>query len=261
MKPRARIASAAVLLIAAIPAGRAADAALEDLVSRLDRVRIPARSCAATIEISRPDRPGEPTQVFRSFTRVDGSGAGRRTSALLVCAAPAKDAGKVLLFTPDACWFYDPKAKNPARLSPGQLWSQPASADSPNWHLATDFSAAPAGREEIVCGDGARRACAVIDFAPRLASLAAPALMRYWVGDDGRYWRAEHYTAGRRLAKTIEGVTYGGGAGATHVAGMTIRSGPEAAGVRVIRMVAKESPAAWFEPAALSSIGQEVGVE
>lgn len=254
---RALPALVACLLAAAPSAG----AALENLVTRLDRARIPADSCAATIEITRPDHPGEPPQVFRSFTRVDGSGAGQRTSALLVCTAPPKDAGKALLFTPEACWFYDPKAKNPARISPGQLWSQPVSADSPNWHLATDFDAAPAGREEIVCGDGVNRVCAVIDFTPRSASLAAPALMRYWVGDDGRYWRAEHYTASRRLAKTIEGITYAGAPGAPRVAGMTIRSGPESAVVRVTRMAAGESSAAWFNPGSLPRIGREVAGE
>ncbi len=260
MKFTLRVAVAAACLLAA-PAARAEGAALENLVTRLDRARIPAESCAATIEITRPDHPGEPPQVFRSFTRVDGSGAGQRTSALLVCTAPPKDAGKALLFTPEACWFYDPKAKNPARISPGQLWSQPVSADSPNWRLATDFAAAPAGREEIVCGDGANRVCAVIDFTPRSTSLAAPALMRYWVGDDGRYWRAEHYTASRRRAKTIEGVTYAGTLGAPRVAGMTIRSGPESAVVRATRMVARESPPAWFEPGALPQIGREMAGE
>ena len=231
-----------------------ADRALEDLVARLDLIRIPVQPCAATIEISRPDRPGEPPQVFKSFTRVSGGGPTKQTSALLICAAPPKDEGKRLLFTADSCWFHDPKAKNPVRISPGQLWSQPASADSPNWHLASDFAAALAGREEIACGDGVKRICSVIDFTPRSASLAAPALMRYWAGDDGRYWRVEHYSAGRRLLKTIDNLRYAHALGAERVTGMRIRAGSEIAQVGISGLAAKPCPADWFDPANLPLI-------
>lgn len=238
-----------------------ADQSLEVLVARLDRIRIPAQSCTATIVVSRPDRPGEAAQAFKSFTRVTGSGPGQQTSALLVCTAPAKDAGKRLLFTPDSCWFHDPKAKNPVRISPGQLWSQPASADSPNWRLAPDFSATAAGREEIACEDGVKRVCTVVDFTPRSGSLAAPALMRYWVGDDGRYWRAEHYTAGRRLLKTIDNLRYAHALGAERVTAMRIRAGSETAEVAISGLASKTCPAEWFEPANLPLVQPQAGAD
>ncbi len=252
--PNAQLLAVLPGLLCTCLLARAADPALEDLVARLDRIRIPSQPCAAVIEISRPDRPGEPVQVFKSFTRVSGNASARQTSALLVCTEPPKDAGKRLLFTADSCWFHDPKAKNPVRISPGQLWSQPASADSPNWHLASDFTATVAGREEITCGDSAKRACTVVDFVPRSASLAAPALMRCWIDDKGRYWRAEHYTAGKKLIKMIDNVTYAGAAGTPHVATMRIRAGSETAEVRVTGMTGRESPDEWFDPRSLPRI-------
>ncbi len=250
----AKLPAAFVGLLCTCVLARAADPALDDLVARLDRIRIPSQPCAAMIEISRPDRPGEPAQVFKSFTRVSGNASARQTSALLLCTEPPKDAGKRLLFTADSCWFHDPRARNPVRISPGQLWSQPSSADSPNWRLASDFTAAVAGHEEITCGDGAKRTCTVVDFVPRSASLAAPALMRFWIDDKGRYWRAEHYTAGRKLIKTIDNVAYAGAPGMQHVAGMRIRAGSETAEVKVTGVTGKASPDEWFDPRSLPTI-------
>lgn len=92
------------------------------------------------------------------------------------------------------------------------------------------------------------------DFVPRSGAVAAPALMRYWIGDDGRYWRVEHYSSGRRLLKAIDNVRYVRAAGAERVAGMRIRSGAESAEVAVSKLSAKNSPEEWFDPAALPLI-------
>ena len=226
----------------------AAGTDLERLIARLDQIRIPAQAVTATLEIRQPSKPSEPPQVFKTFTQVGGSDSRRVTAALMVCTAPQKDAGKRFLFREEDCWFYDPKAKRPARIPPGQMWSQPMSSDSPNWRLAEDFSAAPTGREEIVCGDGVKRKCTVIDFVPTAVGFPAPAKMRYWVDDSGRYWRVEHFTASGRLFKTIDNIRYARMQGSDRVTGMRIRSGSETADVTISDVVARPSPQDWFEP-------------
>ena len=232
----------------------AAGTDLERLIARLDQIRIPAQAVTATLEIRQPSKPEEPPQVFKTFTQVAGSDSRRVTAALMVCIAPQKDAGKRLLFREEDCWFYDPKAKRPARISPGQMWSQPMSSDSPNWRLAEDFSAVPAGREEVLCGDGSKRNCTMIDFVPATKGFPSPARMRYWVDDLGRYWRAEHFTASGRLFKTIDNVRYARMSGAERVAGLRIRTGAEIADVTVSDMVVRTSPIDWFDPEKLQLI-------
>ena len=230
---------------------------LDRLVSRLDQIRIPFQAVAATLEIRQPSKPSEPPQVFKTFTQVAGGDSRRATAALLVCSAPPKDAGKRLLFREEDCWFYDPKAKHPTRISAGQMWSQPMSSDSPNWRLAEDFSATSAGREEILCGDGATRKCAVLDFVPANKGVSAPAKMRYWIDDAGRYWRVEHFTASGRLFKTIDNIRYARMVGSERVAGMRIRTGSETVEVTVSEMAARTSPKDWFEPDKLPFITAE----
>ena len=232
----------------------AAGADLDRLVARLDQLRIPAQAVAARLEIRQPSKPSEPPQIFKTFTQVAGGDSRRATAALMVCIAPAKDAGKRLLFREDDCWFYDPKAKRPARVAPAQMWSQPMSSDSPNWRLAEDFSATAIGREEILCGDGAKRSCTVIEFVPAAKGFPAPAKMRYWVDDSGRYWRVEHFAASGRLFKTIDAIRYARMAGAERVAGMRITSGAEIADVTIVDMAARKSPQDWFEPDKLPAI-------
>ena len=221
---------------------------LDRLVACLDQIRIPPQSVAATLEIRQPSKPAEPAQTFKTFTQVAGGDSHRTTAALMLCTAPPKDAGKRLLFRDDACWFYDPKAKHPTKVPPAQMWSQPMSSDSPSWRLKEDFTATQAGRENILCGDGTKRNCTVIEFVPSAKGFPAPAKMRYWVDDSGRYWRVEHFTASGRLFKTIDHIRYARVLGADRVAAMRICSGAETAEVTITDMVARKSPPDWFDP-------------
>ena len=221
---------------------------LDRLVARLDQIRIPVQGVTAMLEIRHPSKLSEPPQIFKTFTQVDGVDDRRATAALMVCSAPPKDAGKLLLFREGGCWFYDPKAKHPTRISAGQMWSQPMSSDSLNWRLASGFLAILFSREEIMCCDGVSRNCAVIEFVPATKDVSAPAKMRYWVDDSGRYWRVEHFTASGRLFKTIDNIRYERMAGGERVSGMRIQSGAEIVEVAISKMTIRASPQDWFEP-------------
>ena len=229
---------------------------LAGLIARLDQIRIPGKDATSTLEIRHEPKPAKLPEIstFKLYTRISEEGGKREVSTLMICLSPPKDSGKRILFQGEACWFFDPRAKRPIKISPAQMWSQPMAFDSPNWRLAEDFSAAPAGRETIPCGDGVTRICAVIDFAPVARSLTAPARMRYWVDDTGRYWRVEHFTASGRLFKTIDNVRYERVMGAERAVAMRIHSGPETAEATFSGIEARTSPRVWFEPDGLPQI-------
>ena len=229
---------------------------LAGLIARLDQIRIPGKDATSTLEIRHEPKPAKLPEIstFKLYTRISEEGGKREVSTLMICLSPPKDSGKRILFQGEACWFFDPRAKRPVKISPAQMWSQPMAFDSPNWRLAEDFSAAPAGRETIPCGDGVTRICAVIDFAPVARSLTAPARMRYWVDDAGRYWRVEHFTASGRLFKTIDNVRYERVMGAERAVAMRIHSGPETAEATFSGIEARTSPRVWFEPDGLPQI-------
>ena len=233
-----------------------ADSDWTGLIARLDQIRIPGKDAVSTLEIRHEPKPSQPPEnsTFKLYTRISEEGEKRQVSTLMVCVGPPKDSGKRILFQGGACWFFDPRAKRPVKISPAQMWSQPMAFDSPNWRLAEDFSAKPAGNETIPCGDGVTRNCAVIDFAPKSSSLSAPARMRYWVDDAGHYWRIEHFTASGRLFKTIDNVRYERVMGADRAVAMRIRSGPETAEATFSEIEARTSPRAWFDPDGLPQI-------
>lgn len=233
--------------LASILAAMAGIAWADPSPSLLDDRRIPKKSFSTTVEIRHSAKSAEPpvVSVFRSRSRIAEDGT---ISTLLLCTQPAKDAGKRVLLRGDGCWFFDPRAKRPTRISAGQVWSQPTATDSLNWRLARDFTFAPAGRESIPCADGRTRACAVMDFTPKEKSLPAPARMRYWADDEGRFWRVQHFTSSGKAAKTIEILRYSNVLGAEHVTALRITSGPETAEVRISDFAADSTPAGEFEP-------------
>jgi len=233
-----------------------ADTDWRGLVARLDQIRIPGRDTISTMEIRHAPKTSQPPEIstFKIYTRIAEGHGRRKISALMICTSPPKDSGKRILFEDEACWFFDPHAKRPVRISAAQMWSQPMAFDSPNWQLAKDFLATPSGREVILCGDGETRQCTVIDFVPATKSASAPARMRYWVDDNGRYWRIEHFTASGRLFKTIDNIRYETVQGAKRAVGMRIRAGSETAEASFSNTQARTSPREWFEPEGLPLI-------
>lgn len=224
------------------------------LVARIDRIRIPSQGFTASLEIRQLARRSQEAQtsVFKVYSRVSDSGTRQKTSTLMVCTAPPKDAGKRILFLGRDCWFCDPKAKRPSRISAGQIWSQPTSFDSGNWRLTDDFTASVVGTETIACGDGKPGTCQVIDFTPKDKSFPGPARMRYWVDESGRYWRVEHFTAGGRLFKTIDNFRFQTVQGSARLAGMRIRTSEDTAEASFSNIVFRTLPAEWFDPSGTS---------
>jgi len=245
----------AVLGMALFFSGTAPANAEPTLVALLDESRIPDQSFTATVEIRQTARQNAAVKVsvYRSFNLCDEE-AGTGISTLLLCLQPRNDAGKRVLVLKDACWFHDPRAKRPTRLAAGQLWSQPTATDSPNWRLSRDFSASSAGQENLACGDGRTRTCTVLDFTPHAPSSPAPARMRFWVDEEGRYWKVEHFTRSGKLFRTIEVLRYENLLGSMRVASQRITSGPEVAEVTLSEVRASRLPPEWFDPDRFSGV-------
>lgn len=241
--------------VAVLIAGAVRAIAAPSLVDRLDDTRIPKGSFTATIEIRQTPGIGRGTKVsvYRSFTRRE-SQADEAVSTLLLCVQPGIDAGKRVLLLKDSCWFHDPRAKRPTRIAAGQLWSQPTATDSPNWRLSRDFAATVSGRESLICGDGRRRECTVLDFSPLAPSSPAPSRMRYWVDEEGLYWKVQHFTRSGRLFRTIEVLRYEQLLGAKRVASQRITSGPEVAVVTLTQVRAERLPPEWFAANAFGDV-------
>ncbi|MEZ5432994.1 MAG: hypothetical protein R3F31_17925 [Verrucomicrobiales bacterium] len=64
-----------------------------------------------------------------------------------------------------------------------------------------------AGSERIEVG-GTKHACTVLDFTPKSGIKNRSPLVRCWVDDQGRPWKTEHYTASRRLFRSVLFVKY-----------------------------------------------------
>ncbi|HRX55683.1 MAG TPA: outer membrane lipoprotein-sorting protein [Verrucomicrobiales bacterium] len=181
-----------------------------DLVRKLDALRLPGSSFTATVTIQKTStKRGEPEVAHftqQSRRRVEANGR-IVFDTLVRCIDPVKDAGKALLFVGDACWFYAPKARNASRLSSSQVAAEALVADLINWSFADEFDHKVAGSERIEVG-GTKHACTVLDFTPKSGIKNRSPLVRCWVDDQGRPWKTEHYTASRRLFRSVLFVKY-----------------------------------------------------
>ncbi|MBX7208507.1 MAG: outer membrane lipoprotein-sorting protein [Verrucomicrobiaceae bacterium] len=197
-----------------------------DLVRKLDALRLPGGSFTASVTIRRTAGKGGQAEVSRytQQSRRREEANGRVVFDTLVrCIEPPKDAGKALLFVGDACWFHAPHARNASRLSSGQIAAQALVADLMNWRFAEDFDHTLAGVERIEVGGGTH-ACTVLDFTPKPGVKNRSALVRCWLDDEGRPWKAEHYTASKRLFRTVLFVKYAGFVDAVRPVGLVVMS-------------------------------------
>lgn len=226
------------------------------LVRKLDAMRLPAGDFAARV-IVRQTKSGssEATEsTFRQFSRVRTDSGGRSNiDTLLVCDAPARDAGKLILLTPDGCWLQTPQARRPARVTAQQVATHALLADWVNWRFADDFDHIHAGSESITIS-GVAHACSVLDFTPKPAVKNRAAFMRCWVDAGGRLWKAEIYSASRRLMRTILVTRYESLLGVERASRIQLEARGETEEVIWENVKRQTSPPDYFESAKLPSV-------
>ncbi|MBK8038084.1 MAG: outer membrane lipoprotein-sorting protein [Verrucomicrobiaceae bacterium] len=226
------------------------------LVRKLDAMRLPSEDFTArvTIQKSKTGSSEIDDAQFRQYSRRRSEPGGRVIlDTLVICDQPKKDAGKMILFVGDVCWFFDPRARRATRMSSQQVASQALVADLMNWRFADDFDHQKAGQEPV-SQEGLSHSCMVLDFTPKPGMKNRPALVRCWIDTAGRIWKAEHYTASRKIFRTVLFTHYETVLGAERATGLRIVHRGEVEEITLKEIKASQSPASYFDPQHLPSI-------
>ena len=226
------------------------------LVRKLDAMRLPAGDFSARVVV-RQSKSGSTDiseSIFRQFTRVrTDAGSRSNIDTLLACDSPARDAGKLILLTPAGCWLQTPQARRPARVTAQQVATHALLADWVNWRFADDFDHTHAGSESIT-STGDAHACTVLDFTPKPAIKNRAAFMRCWVDASGRLWKAEIYSASRRLMRTVLITRYESLLGVERASRIQLEARGEIEEVLWENVKRQASPPDYFDPDKLPSV-------
>ena len=150
-----------VLLVALLPlvaAWAAHGASPQELLTASDAVRNPDHAFGLTNTLVEY-RQGKQTEssTLAIYSRADPQGGQFRS--LVRYVAPARDAGKLILFNGKDMWFYDPASQASIRLSPQQrLLGQASNGDVVTVNFAKDYRAETAVEEETQDGERKPRA-------------------------------------------------------------------------------------------------------
>ena len=228
----------------------------------LAETRSPQQLLAASDAIRNPDHAFGMTNTlteYRHGQRVDGSTLaiyakadpqGGQFRSLLRYLAPARDAGKLVLYNGRDLWLHDPAAQASIRLSPQQrLLGQAANGDVVTVNFARDYEARSATEEDITDGDRQPRRCQRLTLAARSADAAYHRIEMWIDAADQRPVKAQFLADSGRLLKTAYYRRYQPVFGVPRPTETVIIDGLEPGWVTVMRYsvwVRREVPAAWL---------------
>ena len=123
--------------------------------------------------------------------------------SLVRFVAPARDAGKLMLYAGRDLWFYDPASKASIRLSPQQrLLGQASNGDVVTVNLSRDHRAEWVAEEEITDGERRPRRCHRLRLQATVAEASYP-LIELWVDTaTSQPLKARYLAASGQLLKT-----------------------------------------------------------
>lgn len=251
MHNRRQLIAAATLLPWWVAAARAAGPTdPQALLVASDAVRNPDFSFGLTNTLVE-FRKGQQTEssTLAIYSKADpGSGQFR---SLVRYLAPARDAGKLILYSGRDLWFFDPASQASIRLSPQQrLLGQASNGDVVTVNFAKDYAATTAVEEEINDGDRKPRRC------HRLGLVATSPQATYhridmWVdAANARPVKARFHAESDRLLKTAYYRRYQVVFGVERPTETVIIDGLEPDWVTVMRYadwVRREVPDAWLQ--------------
>ncbi|MBZ8138325.1 outer membrane lipoprotein-sorting protein [Rubrivivax gelatinosus] len=172
-------------------------------------------------------------------------------STLVRFAAPARDAGKLMLKSGQDMWFYDPSTKASVRLSPQQrLLGQASNGDVVTVNFAQDYKATMEGEEEVQDGDRKTRHAYRLELTAAVPD-ASYRRIELWI-DSSNNWplKGRFYADSGRLLKTVYYRRYAKELGTERPTEMVIIDGVNPTSVTVMRLsgyAAKDIPAGWFQ--------------
>jgi hypothetical protein len=189
---------------AALTPGRAAHAdppSAADIVAAADRVRnpqVPFRVDLSLVELVRGAR--RDSVELAVHAKLDPGS--HQYKNLVRYVGPPRDAGKLVLLSASAMWFYDPASKASIRISAQQrLTGQASDGDVLTVNLARDYSAKVVGDETIQDADHQTRAVWHLDMSAATGD-AQYKRLEYWIEKDTSHpIKAKFYSDSGRLLK------------------------------------------------------------
>jgi outer membrane lipoprotein-sorting protein len=246
-----KILAALIALHLVLPLGRAGHAASpQELLVASDAVRNPDHAFGLTNTLIEY-RQGKQTEssTLAVYSRADTQGGQFRS--LVRYVAPARDAGKLILFNGKDMWFFDPASQASIRLSPQQrLLGQASNGDVVTVNFAKDYQATTAVEEETQDGERKPRRCYKLGIAASTPD-AAYHRIEMWIDvANSRPVKARFYSESGKLLKTAYYRRYQKVFGAERPTETVIIDGLESDWVTVMRYsdwVRREVPEAWLQ--------------
>lgn len=239
---------AAIVLLASSAAFAAQDA--QKVLSASDAVRNPGRPFAVTVtlaEFQNGKQVDSSTLVTYSRTLEQGG----QFASIVQFAAPARDAGKLMLKNGNELWFYDPATKASVRLSPQQrLMGQASNGDVVTVNLARDYKAAIVAEEEVQDGDRKTRKSLKLGLASASDDATYDTIEMWVDAENFRPIKGRFFAGSGRLLKTVYYRRFQLQLGAERPTETVIIDGLNPQSVTLMRFsdyAAKTMPNTWFQ--------------
>lgn len=173
----------------------------QSLLAASDAVRNPAGSFSVQVAMTE-FRKGRQTSTSTLVVYSKPAAGSGQYNNLVRFAAPARDAGKLMLRNGLDLWFYDPSTRASVRISPQQrLLGQASNGDVMTTNLARDYAAQWQGTETVQDGEGKPHEAVKLALTAERSDV--PYLrVDYWIDPvNQRPVMARYYTAEGRLLK------------------------------------------------------------
>jgi len=222
----------------------------QEILARSDAVRNPDFPFGLTntlIEYRNGKQTDASTLAIYSKAEA-GSGQFR---SLIRFVAPARDANKLMLYSGNDLWFYDPANKASIRLSPQQrLIGQASNGDVVTVNLAKDYQATQAGEEDMQDGERNTRHCYKLTLAALRPDVSYHHI-EIWIDTGNKQpIKARFYAESGKLLKTAYFRRYQHQLGQDRPTETVIIDGLDPNWVTVMRFsdwVKREVPDAWLQ--------------
>ena len=218
---------------------------------------------AASDAVRNPDHPFGLTNTlieYRNGKQTDASTLAIYSKAdqrngqfrsLIRFVAPARDANKLMLYSGQDLWFYDPANKASIRLSPQQrLLGQASNGDVVTVNLAKDYQATQAGEEDMQDGERKTRRYYKLTLAALTPDVSYHNI-EIWIATDNKQpVKARFYAESGKLLKTAYFRRFQKQLGQIRPTETVIIDGLDSSWVTVMRFsdwVQRDVPDAWLQ--------------
>ena len=229
-------------------AGAAPDA--QALLAASDAIRNPSKPFSLTTELTEY-RQGKQvdSSVLTVYSRAETRSGQFRS--LIRFAAPARDAGKLMLKNGNELWFFDPNSKASVRISPQQrLLGQAANGDVVTVNLDADYRASLGGEVKIQDGDRQPHQTYRLTLHAKTPEVTYPYIELWLDQKTAHPLKAKFYTDSERLLKTAYYRQYQRQLGQDRPTETVIIDGLDPSWVTVMRFsdyAWKDVPESWLQ--------------